>query len=83
MIHLHIFSTSFSRVWLKSYFSWFIEFEGLKNEVKVKVVREKTKKPFLGGFRHRLTGVEYHNASAQTVPKKRLPPSVCHYHFFL
>ncbi|CAB3986570.1 Hypothetical predicted protein [Paramuricea clavata] len=51
------------------------EFEGLVNEVKVQVVQEKNKKPFLGGFRHRLTGIEYHNASIQTVSKKRLPPN--------
>lgn len=55
-----------------------VEFEGLVNEVKVQVIQENNKKPFLGGFRHRLTGVEYHNASIQTVSKKRLPPNVCH-----
>ncbi|XP_028397889.1 IQ and ubiquitin-like domain-containing protein [Dendronephthya gigantea] len=51
------------------------EYEGLVNEIKIHVIQEKNKKPFLGGFRHRLTGVEYHNASMQTVSKKRLPPS--------
>ena len=55
----------------------FTAFEGLVNEVKVHVIQEKRKKPFLGGFRHRLTGVEYHNASIQTVSKQRLPPTVC------
>ena len=55
-----------------------VEYEGLVNEVKVQVIQENNKKPFLGGFRHCLTGVEYHNASIQTVAKKRLPPNVCH-----
>ena len=49
------------------------------NEIKVHVIQQKNKKPFLGGFRHRLTGVEYHNASIQTVSKKRSPPAVCNY----
>ena len=28
-------------------------------------------KPFLGGYRNRRTGLEYHNAAVQTLPKKR------------
>jgi hypothetical protein len=28
-------------------------------------------KPFLGGYRHKITGVEYHHASTQTVPRKK------------
>ena len=33
----------------------------------------QAKKPFLGGFRHKKTGVEYHNASAQTPRRFRMP----------
>ncbi|XP_048358296.1 IQ and ubiquitin-like domain-containing protein [Sphaerodactylus townsendi] len=40
-------------------------------DLSVEITRPTFKKPFLGGFRHRLTGVEYHNAGSQTVPKKR------------
>lgn len=40
-------------------------------EILVRVERAKGKKPFLGGYRHRETGVEYHHASAQTLPKRR------------
>ncbi|KAL1777761.1 IQ and ubiquitin-like domain-containing protein [Sigmodon hispidus] len=39
-------------------------------EVAVEVVKSDFHKPFLGGFRHRLTGVEYHNAGTQTIPRK-------------
>ena len=28
-------------------------------------------KPFLGGYKNRRTGLEYHNAAVQTLPKKR------------
>ena len=40
-------------------------------EVSVSVERVAGQKPFLGGFRHKVSGVQYHNASAQTVAKKR------------
>ncbi len=29
-------------------------------------------KPFLGGYRHKITGVEYHHASTQTVPRRKV-----------
>ena len=38
-------------------------------EILINIERAKLKKPFLGGYRHKLTGIEYHNASAQTLPK--------------
>lgn len=37
----------------------------------VEIDRPLQKKAFLGGFRNRLTGVEYHHAAVQTLPKKR------------
>ncbi|XP_060100803.1 LOW QUALITY PROTEIN: IQ and ubiquitin-like domain-containing protein [Heteronotia binoei] len=40
-------------------------------DVSVEITRPTYEKPFLGGFRNRLTGVEYHNAGSQTVPRKR------------
>ncbi|XP_025968844.2 IQ motif and ubiquitin-like domain-containing protein isoform X2 [Dromaius novaehollandiae] len=40
-------------------------------DVTVKIERPTYHKPFLGGFKHRITGVEFHNAGSQTVPKKR------------
>uniref|UniRef100_A0A8D0T3K3 IQ motif and ubiquitin domain containing n=1 Tax=Sus scrofa TaxID=9823 RepID=A0A8D0T3K3_PIG len=39
-------------------------------EVAVEMIRSEFHKPFLGGFRHKITGIEYHNAGTQTVPKK-------------
>ncbi|XP_005402382.1 PREDICTED: IQ and ubiquitin-like domain-containing protein [Chinchilla lanigera] len=39
-------------------------------EVAVEIVQSDFHKPFLGGFRHKVTGIEYHNAGTQTVPKK-------------
>ncbi|XP_006090566.1 IQ and ubiquitin-like domain-containing protein [Myotis lucifugus] len=38
--------------------------------VAVEIIKCDFHKPFLGGFRHKLTGIEYHNAGTQTVPKK-------------
>ncbi|CAO2602653.1 IQ and ubiquitin-like domain-containing protein [Lemmus lemmus] len=48
-------------------------------EVAVEIVKSDFHKPFLGGFRHKITGVEYHNAGTQTVPKKILekPNLIC------
>jgi len=37
----------------------------------VKVERMKGSKPFLGGYKHKVTGVQYHHASTQTIPKKK------------
>ncbi|NWU64862.1 IQUB protein, partial [Pterocles burchelli] len=40
-------------------------------DVVVKIERPTCQKPFLGGFKNRTTGVEFHNAGSQTIPKKR------------
>ncbi|NXW64428.1 IQUB protein, partial [Eurystomus gularis] len=40
-------------------------------DVVVKIERPTYRKPFLGGFKNRKTGVEFHNAGSQTIPKKR------------
>ncbi|NXP48588.1 IQUB protein, partial [Heliornis fulica] len=40
-------------------------------DVVVKIERPTFRKPFLGGFKNRKTGVEFHNAGSQTIPKKR------------
>lgn len=47
----------------------------VKNQI-VTIVRTKGRKPFLGGYRHKLSGIEYHNASIQTRPRPRPPPNV-------
>ncbi|XP_057589159.1 IQ and ubiquitin-like domain-containing protein [Hippopotamus amphibius kiboko] len=39
-------------------------------EVAVEIIKSDFHKPFLGGFRHKITGIEYHNAGTQTLPKK-------------
>ena len=54
--------------------------DGREVEVVVHIVQENRKKPFLGGYKHRLTGVEFHNAAAQTIPKIRVPSSVEKFH---
>ena len=41
----------------------------------VEIERTTRKKPYLGGYRHKKTSVEYHHASAQTMQKPR-PPSL-------
>uniref|UniRef100_A0A3Q3T0K2 IQ motif and ubiquitin domain containing n=1 Tax=Mastacembelus armatus TaxID=205130 RepID=A0A3Q3T0K2_9TELE len=40
-------------------------------EVVVEIERPRQQKVFLGGYRHRLTGAEYHHAFVQTLPKRR------------
>ncbi|NXV87225.1 IQUB protein, partial [Calonectris borealis] len=40
-------------------------------DVVVKIERPTYHKPFLGGYKNRITGVEFHNAGSQTIPKKR------------
>ncbi len=46
-------------------------------EVCVSVERETRTKPFLGGFKHKVSGVQFHNASAQTMRKSRGNNDVC------
>uniref|UniRef100_A0A665U3P6 Ubiquitin-like domain-containing protein n=1 Tax=Echeneis naucrates TaxID=173247 RepID=A0A665U3P6_ECHNA len=40
-------------------------------EVVVEIERPRQQKAFLGGYRHRETGAEYHHAATQTRPKRR------------
>ncbi|XP_063317015.1 IQ motif and ubiquitin-like domain-containing protein [Pelmatolapia mariae] len=44
---------------------------GVLQEVVVEIERPRHQKAFLGGYRHRLMGVEYHHAAVQTLPKRR------------
>ncbi|XP_076078527.1 IQ motif and ubiquitin-like domain-containing protein isoform X3 [Mytilus galloprovincialis] len=43
-------------------------------DVVVEIERATRKKPFIGGYRHKTSGIEFHHASAQTM-KKQPPPS--------
>ncbi|XP_002734642.2 IQ motif and ubiquitin-like domain-containing protein [Saccoglossus kowalevskii] len=45
--------------------------DGSVEDVVVEIERARRRKPYLGGYRHRLTALEYHHASAQTRPKIR------------
>ena len=49
--------------------------EGTMQDVVVEIERATRKKPFLGGYRHKKTGVEYHHAGAQTMAKQKPPSS--------
>ncbi|XP_066525316.1 IQ motif and ubiquitin-like domain-containing protein isoform X2 [Hoplias malabaricus] len=40
-------------------------------DVVVEIERATLKKPFLGGYRHKLTKIEYHHAAVQTIPRRR------------
>ncbi|KGL77076.1 IQ and ubiquitin-like domain-containing protein, partial [Tinamus guttatus] len=48
-------------------------------DLTVKIERPTYRKPFLGGFKHSITGVEFHNAGSQTVPKKRPDKGIIYY----
>ncbi|XP_062520647.1 IQ and ubiquitin-like domain-containing protein [Corticium candelabrum] len=39
--------------------------------ILVQIQKAKMVKPFIGGYRHKLTGVEYHHAATMTIPKRR------------
>ena len=39
--------------------------------IRVAIVRDMRKKLYLGGYRHRKTGLTYHHAWTQTLPKRR------------
>ncbi|XP_056291668.1 IQ and ubiquitin-like domain-containing protein [Pseudoliparis swirei] len=45
--------------------------EGVFQEVVVEIERPPQQKAFLGGYRHQLTGAEYHHAAVQTRSKRR------------
>ncbi|XP_029288907.1 IQ and ubiquitin-like domain-containing protein isoform X2 [Cottoperca gobio] len=43
--------------------------EDMFQEVVVEIERPPQQKVFLGGYKHRLTGAQYHHATVQTLPK--------------
>ncbi|XP_078139118.1 IQ motif and ubiquitin-like domain-containing protein [Centroberyx gerrardi] len=45
--------------------------QGEFQQVVVEIERPPQQKLFLGGFRHRLTGAEFHHAAVQTPPRRR------------
>ncbi|XP_033745272.1 IQ and ubiquitin-like domain-containing protein [Pecten maximus] len=48
-------------------------------DVVVEIERTTRKKPYLGGYRHKKTGIEFHHASAQTVRKQPAPSNMLKY----
>lgn len=48
-------------------------------DVVVEIERATRKKPYLGGYRHKKTTIEYHHASAQTMQKQRAPSGIERY----
>jgi hypothetical protein len=51
----------------------------MSRDVVVEIERNNFRKPYLGGVRHRMTGKEYHNASAQTLPPQRPDKGIIRY----
>lgn len=45
--------------------------DGEIRSITVQVEKAKACKPFIGGYRHKVTGVEYHHAATMTMPKRR------------
>lgn len=43
--------------------------------LSVEMEKQGTFKPYLGGWRHKVTGVEYLNAASQTGPLRKQPSS--------
>lgn len=50
--------------------------EGGYKDIVVEIERTTRNKPYLGGYKHKKTSVEYHHASAQTMQKPRIPTNV-------
>ena len=52
------------------------EFQSPPKTFIVRIERENRRKPYLGGFRNRMTNIEYHHASAQTarMPVRQMGP---------
>lgn len=46
------------------------------NGVQMFYFKDFSKRPFLGGFKNKTTGVEYHNSAMQTAPKKWSPSTM-------
>jgi hypothetical protein len=51
----------------------------MSRDVVVEIERNNVRKPYLGGVRHRMTGAEYHHASAQTLPPQRPDKGIVRY----
>ncbi len=51
----------------------------MSRDIVVEIERNNFRKPYLGGVRHRITGKEYHNASAQTLPPQRPDKGIIRY----
>ena len=45
-------------------------------DVVVEIERATRKKPFIGGYRHKMSGIEFHHASAQTLKKQPAPSTI-------
>jgi hypothetical protein len=45
--------------------------DGTQKQIMVQVLNENRRKLYLGGYRHKKTGVEYHHAAIQTLPEPR------------
>jgi hypothetical protein len=52
-------------------FIYFQSGQNMSRDIVVEIDRNNFRKPYLGGVRHRMTGKEYHHASAQTLPPQR------------
>ncbi|CAF0725391.1 unnamed protein product [Rotaria sordida] len=55
------------------------EDQNMSRDVVVEIERNNFRKPYLGGVRHRMTGKEYHHASAQTLPPQRPDKGIIRY----
>ncbi|XP_064117158.1 IQ and ubiquitin-like domain-containing protein [Macrobrachium nipponense] len=49
--------------------------DGGEREVVVEVEWGSCRKPWLGGFKHRVSGIHFHNATTQTVPPSKTRPT--------
>ena len=49
-------------------------------ELLVTIEKSNVKKPFIGGYRNKVTGLEYHHAAVQTMPKGKVDNGVSPFH---
>lgn len=47
----------------------------------ITIEKPNLKKPFIGGYRNKVTGLEYHHAAVQTMPKGKVDNGVSPFHW--
>jgi hypothetical protein len=64
---------------INQFYVFFKTGPNMSRDIVVEIERNNFRKPYLGGVRHRMTGKEFHHASAQTLPPQRPDRGIIRY----